>query len=275
MTARLLNIGPDEYHRIEAFSSSIAKIVICQSPAHARHAQISGGRSPTKAMDRGSVMHHLVLGKGKDFEVIDYDDWRTKDAKKNRDDARAAGKTPILKHDFEAASFGAIAIMKELARRGIRLDGVSEQAMTWEEKSTSGLVACKGIMDHVTADFGIIYDLKIIEDASPSSIERSAENFGHGIQRAAYISGAAKVRPDMAGRTTMRFIFAEPDPPYAVNIVEPDGMFRELGDRRWRRAVEAWGSCAKSGEWPAYGQDVNPITAPMWALSKEGYSNGL
>jgi hypothetical protein len=272
VSARLLDVTPEEYHRIDAFSSSIAKIVIDQSPAHARHAQLAGDRKATKAMDRGSVMHHLVLGKGKDFEILDYEDWRTKNAQRDRDAARAAGKTPILKDAFEAASFGAIAIMKELARRGIRLDGASEQAMTWEEESSSGIVVCKGMMDHVTADFGIIYDLKIIEDASPTSIERSAENFGHGIQRAAYTSGAAKVRPDMAGRTRMRFIFAEPEPPHAVNIVELDGMFRELGSRRWRRAIETWGGCVKAKEWPAYGQDINSITAPSWALAREGYS---
>lgn len=272
MSARLLDVTPEEYHRIDAFSSSIAKVLIEKSPAHARHAQLVGDHDPTKAKDRGSVMHHLVLGKGRDFEILDYEDWRTNDSKRDRDKARAAGKTPILKHAFEAASFGAIAIMKELARRGIRLDGVSEQAMTWEEESPSGLVVCKGMMDHVTADFRIIYDLKITEDASPTAIERSAENFGHGIQRAAYVSGAGKVRPDMAGRTTMRFIFAEPDPPYAVNIVEPDGMFRELGSRRWHRAVDTWASCAKANEWRAYGEGVNPITAPTWALAREGYS---
>jgi hypothetical protein len=128
------------------------------------------------------------------------------------------------------------------------------------------------MMDHLTADRLLIYDLKIVESAAPESIERSAESFGYAIQWAAYTSGHAKVFPHLAGRTQMRFVFAEAEPPHAVNIVVPDGVFREIGERRWRRAVNEWGRCLRDNAWPAYGTGINTISAPPWALAREGYT---
>lgn len=271
MSARLLDVTPDEYHRLPGFSASLAKTLLAKSPAHARHEQLVGGKDSTARMDRGSVMHRLVLGAGKDFQVLNFDSWRTDKSKTARDEARAEGKVPILADAFESASHGAMAIMRALAARGIRLDGRSELAMGWEEQSSVGPVECRGQIDHLTHEEQTIFDLKIIDDASPSAIERSAESLGHGVQWAAYTSGHAKRRPDLAGRITMRFIFAEPEPPYAVTIVEPDGVFRELATRRWRKAVESWGRCMAAQVWPGY-ELHDQITAPAWALAREGYT---
>ena len=68
------------------------------------------------------------------------------------------------------------------------------------------------------------------------------------------------------------FVFAEAEEPYAVNISEPDGIFREIGERRWLRAVSTWAKCIRDNHWPSYGPDTNPITAPQWALRNEGYT---
>lgn len=275
MTARLLTCDPEAYHKLPGLSSSIAKTLITRSPLHAWHehpAYGATGKDPTKAMDRGAVMHRIILGKGKAFKVLHFDDWRTNKAKEARDEARASGLVPILAEAYEQASFGAMAIMKQLASRGVKLDGDSEQGMEWDEMSSVGPVACRGMMDHLTADCRLIYDLKITDDASPAAVERTAENFSHGIQHAAYLSGHAKIFPALAGHARMLFIFAEPEKPYAINIVEPDGMFRELGERRWRRAVESWGRCVKANEWPAYGTGINNLSAPGWAMAREGYT---
>lgn len=274
MTAQLIDVTPAEYHSLPGFSASTAKTLLHRSPLHAWHEHpVFGGekRDPTKLMDRGQIMGKLILGRGADLEVLDYADWRTNAAKADRDNARDAGKVPVLAEQHKQAYQAALAIMAELVRRGVRLDGTSEQAMVWQEKTPDGLLDCRGAMDHLTADNRVIYDLKIIDDASNASVERSAENLGHGIQRAAYVSGLSKVFPHLAGRIVMRFIFAEPEPPYAVNICEPDGVFCELGERRWERACAAWARCLKQKHWPAHGTGINQITAPAWALAREGY----
>lgn len=269
MNAKLLDISPDEYHAIEAFSSSVAKTMITRSPAHAR----AGFRKPpTKAMERGDIIHRLVLGKGKEFQVLRFGDYKTKSAQQARDAARERGLVPVLHDDFENYCIAAEKIRIQLADRGIHLDGKSEQAITWTEHTDYGDVPCKALLDHVWPDTGIILDLKVTADASPSSVERTAENLGYAIQAAAYTRALTALDPDLAGRVAFAFVFCEPDDPWAINISEPDGVFQELGERRWLRAVREWARCTKEDSWPSYGTTVNPISTPPWALAREGYA---
>ena len=264
--ADLLHIEPDEYHARPGLSSTIAKIVISRSPLHAK---TEHDKKPTKEMDRGSVVHRLVLGAGKAFSVLPFNDWRTKAAQAARDDAREKGLVPIKESDFADANLCAEAIRVQLADRGILLDGASEQAIEWHEPSAHGPVLCRSMLDHVWLADGRILDLKITGDAAPSSIERIAENLGYAIQSAAYTRALTALRPDHAGRVDFLFAFCEGDTPFAMNLVRPDGMFRELGERRWLRAVEIWARCLATDTWPAYGTGVNLISAPTWALARE------
>lgn len=269
MTATLLDVTPDEYHAIDAFSSTAAKTMISRSAAHAR----AGYRKkPTKGMDRGDVIHRLLLGKGKDYEVIQAGDFKTKAAQVARDAARAAGRVPVLAEDFEDYCTAAERIRVELADRKIILDGLSEQAITWTEHTEFGDVLCRGMFDHVWVDIGMILDLKVTADAAPSSVERTSENLGYAIQAAAYTRALTALDPDLAGRVAFAFAFCEAEDPWAINVSEPDGVFRELGERRWLRAVREWARCTAENKWPSYGTAVNPITAPPWALAREGYS---
>lgn len=272
MVAQLLDISIDEYHALDAFSSSMAKTLISRSPAHAR----AGIRkTPTKAMERGDVIHKLLLGKGKDFEVIEHGDYRTKAAQEKRDEAREKGLVPILAHQIESACVAAESIRIQLADRNIVLDGRSEQAITWTEHTEFGDVLCKALLDHVWLDTGMIVDIKTTDNAALSAVERTAENFGYGIQHAAYTRAVGEFDPDLVGRIGFGFIFCETEEePFAVNICEPDGPFSELGERRWLRAAREWARCTRDNHWPGYGPAVNPISAPTWALAREGYATG-
>lgn len=269
MTAQIIKCTFDEYFEIEAFSSSRAKTLISSSPLHAK-SEIE--KSPTAAMDRGQVIGRLVLGKGAEFDVLKYKDWRTNDAKADRDKSRKAGKVPILEEAFGDACMAAESIRVGLADLGINLDGQSELAVTWIEKTPDGDVPCKAMFDHVWIDRGVIIDLKTTENASPGSVERTAENLGYAIQYAAYTRALTALDPKRyAGRTDFLFAFGETKEPYALNVCRPDGAFAELGERRWLRAVATWAHCMKNNRWPAYGTGVNNLTAPQWALAREEY----
>jgi hypothetical protein len=266
MTAQLLDIDPDEYHKRPELSSTLAKTLNAKSPLHAK---LERGKPPTKAMDRGKIIHRLLLGKGSAFEVCHFGDWKTKAAQAARDNARARGLVPVLACDFEEYNVAAEAIRVQLAERGIELDGDSELAMTWEEPSQHGPVACRAMFDHIWIDRGLILDFKVTECAAPSSVERTAENLGYAIQAAAYTRALAALRPSLAGRVGFLFAFVEPDEPHAINLSTPDGSFLELGERRWRRAVETWAECVATDTWPSYGASVNTIFPPGWALARE------
>ena len=275
MTAKILDVTPDEYHQLPGFSASLAKELIERSPLHAWQKHPLYGakeKKPTKEMDFGQVGHTLVLGKGKRFAVLDVEDYKTKDARALRDAARKSGSVPIKRAEHDRALKMAEQVTAKLADRGLKLTGTSELAIEWTEESAFGPVLCRGMMDHVFDDQGVVIDLKLVGSASQASIERSAENFGYAIQEAAYRSALTKLKPELAGRIDFLFAFCETDEPYAVNLTRGDGMFRELGERRWRRAVETWAECVAANNWPGYGSGVNPLSAPAWAFSREEFA---
>jgi hypothetical protein len=269
VTARILDVTPDEYHVLPGLSSSIAKVVIAKSPLHAK---CEADKKPTKEMDFGSVVHRIALGAGKAFEVLDYDSYRTNDAKADRDAARAKGLVPILADDYRRSVVAAKRVVEELGRRGIELDGLSECAIEWFEPTEFGPVQCRAMFDHVWFDRGRVLDLKITGDASPAFVQRNSENLGYAIQQAAYRRGLVALRPELAGREDFLFAFGETDEPFAMNLTRPDGMMRELGERRWLRAVHTWARCMAEDKFPGYGDDINPLSPPPWALSNEDFA---
>lgn len=263
----LEGVTPDEYHERDGFSSSVAKAVIAQSPLHAK---FQAAKKPSKVMDFGNVGHRLLLGKGKAFEVLDFDDWRTKDAKAAGEEARGRGVVPVLRKDFDRAEKLASKVAVELARHGIVLDGQSEVAIEWYEETSHGPLLCRAMFDHVWLDRGVIFDLKITGDASPDFVERNSERLGYAIQAAAYRRALQAVRPELDGRIDFLFAFAENEEPFALNLERPSGAFRELGERRWLRACETWAGCLKAGVFPGYdAYGVNSLSPPGWVLKRE------
>jgi hypothetical protein len=269
VTARILEVDAEAYHALDLFSPSVATTLISRSPLHALTLR---GKAPNKVMDRGSVMHAMILGDGKKFVALNYDDWRTKEAREQREVNRAKGLIPILKHELDDADKAAIAILSRLRSMGVRLDGKSEAAIEWEESTAHGPVKCKTMVDHLRLDAGEMLELKIVDDASPDRCERTAENLGYAIACAARTRALTALKQSLAGRTRYRFLFCEAVPPYAIYAPYPTGEFREIGERKWLRAVESWARCQASGKWAAY-EAHDSIHPPGWAMAKEGHAS--
>jgi len=261
--ARIIDVPPDDYHKLPGLSSSIATTLIQRSPMHA-HVE----KEPTKEMDRGAAIHHLVLGAGKRMAPLPFDNWRTKAAQESREKARAAGMVPLTHVEHTEYTTAAERISERLREAGIELSGRSEVAIEWYE----GDVQCRCMMDHVDLERGEVTELKVTGDANPERMERHVETMGYRIQAAAYIRALIALRPTLMGRVSYRFAFAEPDPPYALYAPYPDAMFLESGERDWLRAVEMWRSCMRNNRWPHY-QHHQSISRPQWALRREGYTN--
>ena len=84
-----------------ALNASLLKLIVQRSPLHAWTA--SRTMNPNFVPDEkeafylGHIAHGIVLeGTENRVVVVDADDWRTKAAKEQRDEARSAGKFPIL-----------------------------------------------------------------------------------------------------------------------------------------------------------------------------------
>lgn len=281
MTARILDCTEEEYFRdpcaTPSLSQSIAHTLLTKSPYHAwlAHPRLGGTkRESTRAKDHGSLVHTFLLGLGKEIELISADDFRTKAAKEERDAAVAAGKLPVLTKDAKDAMAIVADIRKGLDELGIRLTGVSEAKVEWTEQSSSGPVLCRGMMDHLIADDGQIFDVKTCRSAHPKACTSHVIEYGYDIQHAAYRSALRALRPNVAGRERFTFLFIEELPegsPRRVIITpaELDGRLRELGERRWARGVETWGACLSTNAWASYADRVIRLEAPDWALARE------
>jgi hypothetical protein len=268
VTARILDASIEAYHKLPGLSASRAIALNQSSPLHVKYMIDHGDVKPTKEMDNGSVVHRMVLGKGRDFVCLPFDDWRTKAAQDSRAKTRAAGLIPLTHVQYGKCEDAAAAILAEMPKLGIEMTGQSELPVEWHEDD----VRCRCMFDHVNLTTGEILELKTTGDASPARIERHVEDMGYRISAAAYIRALLALRPELRGRISYTFMFVEMEPPYAVYSPEPDQLFLETGERDWLRAVETWRECTTSGRWPGY-QDYKSIGRPQWKLRREGYSS--
>lgn len=279
MSARILNCTEEEYHADPcarpSLSKSIAHVIVSQSALHAwsAHPRLGGVRKiPTGAMNDGTVLHKLILGKGAEIEVINVDAYRTDRAKKQRDDAIAANKVPIKIADFEDISLAAGKISDSFRALGYEFKGESEVAIEWTETagmgSTSAEVLCRCRIDHVFFADGVIYDVKKVRSAHEWDASRAIEEYGHDIQYVAYRRAVTALHPQ---RKAPRFVFllAEFEPPYAVNHIEPDALWEDIGNMKWHQAIATWHECLSRGKWPGYaGPEPTIVTPPNWVTQR-------
>lgn len=256
---------------VPALSASIANVLDTESPLHAwaRHPKFGGtSRAPTKALDNGSLSHALLLGTGKDIEIIDAADYRTKAAQTARDEARDAGRLPVLIADYRDALATADKLRQRFADLGIVLDGESEIAALWTETASNGAkVQCRGMLDHMKLP--VVYDIKSIRSANPEMCRKHIENYGYAIQREAYVSAIERIRPELAGRVDFIFVFYETESPFAVTPIRLPGSFRELGRRGWRRSVDTWERCLRTNTWPSYADGIIEVEPSPWTLARD------
>lgn len=260
---------------VPSLTASIAHVLCNRSPRHAweLHPKLGGKRrEPTAAMDFGTVVHALLLGQEQELVPVQADDWRTAAARELRDAARRAGQCAVLTAELETARAAVKAIKAQLKPFGLKLNGKSEVSVFWCERADNGAtVQCRGRLDHLVLARlrATIVDLKTCRSAHPRACESHAYEYGYDIQCAAYRSALGSVMPDLLGREGFRFIFAEVDEPYVVTCFEPAGSFRELGERRWRRAINTWEECLRTKKWPGYATGVLRLEAPQYALLNE------
>lgn len=270
------NISADEYHADPcdrpSLSSSIAKIIVSQSPEHAwlAHPKLGGEPfEPSEKMDMGSLHHALLLRENRKVALIPHKDFKTNEAKALRKSAREQGALPILECKLVDAKTAADAIRVKLrAKYGVELTGKSEVVIIWDETADDGtLVRCRGQIDHLILPH--IYDFKMTADASPEAVESRISQLEYQIQGAAYVSAIEKLVPEFAGRVTFELFNCEPTKPHGITRADFAGSMRQLGSMKWRRAVNTWARCLRTNEWPDYPAETLHVEAKPWQLDRE------
>ena len=169
-----------------SLNTSTAVALLTQSPLHAKmqHVRLNPNamRDESGRADLGTVAHALLL-EGDNSKVVEIDaaDWRTNAAKQARDEARAAGKVPILKKDYSTVKFivekaSDFMMGSELCEDWLLAK--PEQTLVWEEDG----IWFRARPDKLTPDYRIDFDYKTSGSAHPAAFVKVAISQGYDLQ---------------------------------------------------------------------------------------------
>jgi hypothetical protein len=216
--------------------------------------------------DFGSAAHAVVLGAGPKIVVEDYADWRSKDARIFRDQARANGDVPLLAHEWSQIADMASAIKGHPIASALldRHHGKPEVSLFWDDEERGIERRCRfDWLPDPSEGRLIIPDYKTATSAEPGAFSRSAASFGYHMQAAWYMDAARAL--ELAEDVSFVFIVQEKTAPYLVTVCELDWEAIELGRRLNDRACQVFAECTGTDTWPPYSTDVELITLPRWA----------
>lgn len=254
---------------VPSLSSTLARVIVNQSPLHAWTAspRLNPDHTPknSDAFDIGRAFHTVLLGRGAGVHVIHADDWRGKDARAERDAARAEGLTPLLAAQAEALDAMLSHATRRMREAGVIIDKARTEIAAFAEIES---VWCRALVDFAPEDAAKpLYDIKTCEDASPEACARSVASYGYDTQARWYLD-AWKAATGEDRR--FRFVFVEKAPPHEVSVVELDAdPDSEAGwmlnaDSKCREARRIWRECLDANQWPGYPARVALLGAPGW-----------
>ncbi|UEJ83960.1 PD-(D/E)XK nuclease-like domain-containing protein [Brachybacterium halotolerans subsp. kimchii] len=212
------------------------------------------------AFDLGSVVHALMLGVG-DFEVIDADSWRTKDAKAAQQAAYDAGRTPILTKDHATAVDMRDAVLSNKLAEGIFSEGRPEVS-AWAEDPETGILM-RGRIDWLRDN--AIVDVKTsAKPVDPMEWERTAWNFRYGLQAYWYSRLL-----ELNGEPERPFLWVaiSTSAPYEVYVHQASAEMLDKGREDAEDVLCQYGDALLTGKWPglADADQIHLTGLPRWA----------
>ncbi len=263
-------MSAEEYHRDPVDGGSLSssgarKLLAC--PAKYRYEQ-DHGQPHKKEFDFGHAAHRKVLGVGAEIVALDFPDFRTKAAKEAVQEVRAAGGIPLKVDDYERVEQMAEAIrLHDIAGPLFQPDrGVAEQVHVWADRTYG--VWRRSMLDwqiRTAAGRLVVVDYKTTETASREAIRKSVASYGYHQQHAWYVDGAKAL--DLDDDPGFIFVFQEKTAPYLVNVVRLDDLAVTVGRERNEQAIWRYAECRRTGVWPGYGDDIDLISLPPWAVT--------
>lgn len=278
MTTGLLpDLSATDYHADQldperpSLSASLAKILIGQSPAHARaqHPRLNPNyqRVDEERFDLGTAVHRLFLEGEDAVEIVYADSWRTKDAKEQREVARSYGRIPMLEAHWDECCQMVTALRAQCdshAAGPFFTDGKAEQTLCWTDEYD---VLCRARLDWLTNDHSAIDDLKTSKaSANPESwADKTMWSFNAPLQAAFYRRGARAV---LDCEPEFRFVVCEVAPPYQMSVVSLDTDTWAFADKQVSYALRKWAMCLRNDDWPGYDKQIAYAQLPAYIENK-------
>lgn len=205
-----------------------------------------------KAQAIGNAAHSIMLGRGKEVDVLEYNDFRTKEAKFARDMAEKAGRVVILeKHmtNVEQMVAAALSQLKRHEDHDAFTMGAGEVVIAWEEDG----IWFRSLIDWLHDDLRTVDDYKTTGmSVAPHVLGLRAEAGGWHIQAAFIERGLDVLDPNGAGRRKYRWVAQENSKPHALNVMHMDEHWLTMGRKHVDAAVSRWKHAMSSGKWQGY-----------------------
>lgn len=251
-----------------SLSSSIATLLLTRTPAHAqmKHPRLTPQVAEEKwseAANFGSAVHAIVF-RGPDIAPIEVADWKTKDARKLRGEAIAAGKIPLLAHDVGRARTCAKFADEALhTLTGGQLLDV-EKTWVWQD----GGVWCRCRPDaYVRESMRHIIDLKVT-GTNALDANRQFFSMGYDMQAALYEAGANAIDPAGRGRRAINYLFIEDEPPFTARALPVSEATLTLARKQLLMARNIWRECLRTKTWNIGPLLLPPSDRPAWQEAK-------
>ena len=266
MKQGIFKISEIEYHADPcdkpSLSSSIAKILINQSPRHAweNHPRLNPAYTEDldKKFNLGKAAHAVILeGNWSKMAVIDPNEhkakngsipvgWTNAPIRAARDKAVSDGLTPIL--SIEAAD---IELMQSAVKTFIAKTEIvghfenakPELSIIWQEAETWLRARLDKVFILEDQGQAVIIDYKTTTDASPDAFGRIMSQLSYGMQSAFYRRGLRAVRPDLEKHPIFLFLAQENKPPYSCSLHSLSSIAVEMADKKVEKAIDLWKWC--------------------------------
>lgn len=179
-----------------------------------------------------------------------------------------AGKRAIKQAQYEAAMRQAESIFKLKAAAEMLAKGRPEVSAYWKDPINGELCRCRPDFVHdASASEVVLLDVKTYSDASPDEFARQTARKRYHVQDSFYTDGFAFA----SKQSVLGFVFlaVETEWPYAASCTMLDREAKEQGAMDYRRNLELYAHCRKTGVWPGYSDDIVTISMPKWAITKQ------
>lgn len=250
------------------FSKSIGHLLLTKSPRHAwaAHPKLNPNWKPSDEakFDVGTAAHAMLLeGDESLIAVVDAKDWKTKAAQSERDEARAAGFTPLLRHVYDEARemIAAARAQLDLVDPTLFAAGRPERTLAF---AIDG-VACKARCDWLDDSLARIVDYKTTSGSAAPEVWTTNRlyDIGADLQAVLYLRGLDEAAAD-GGQRRFVFVVQETAAPYALSVIELGPDVVALAQAKLEFALATWKRCLATGEWPAYPTEIVRAKLPAW-----------
>lgn len=251
-------------------SSGARKLLDPSCPAQFRYDR-EHPQAPKKEFEIGHAAHKFVLGEGPELAVIDYPDWKKKDAQNQRDDAYAEGKVPLLTKDHDMVQAMAEAIRQHpvagpLFESG---SGVAEQSLYWADPTTGTICRARPDWLKQYPDLMLCVDYKTAAKADPTAVSKAIAERNYHMQDPWYVDGIQAVIGQPA---RFLFVFQSKTAPYLITVRELSDADRAIGRAKNAHALRTYARCTKDDEWPDWTGPVDQIpyiSLPPYVAQRE------